>query len=271
MGSGSGLIINGKPKLVPGLDITNWLDNPVLRLRKGEDCTDRAPGTWIRIIVLHTTKGLAGGPPMPGIGPSVKAGERTARFWSGDGRQAGTHLVVDHDGKVFCLADIVAETAYHCPKWNTCSVGIELYQGASGELYEGQFDACVRLLDVLTAELRIQRQIPHRYIGPIDRFVAGDATAVGVIGHRDAARNRGSGDPGNAIFNRLGLAGYEPVDYDQRMDLAEWRKRQAKLGMAVADGIAGPKTADVLEAAGRPHGLWVTRPGDQASLPGFTS
>lgn len=268
---GSGLILNGKPEPVPGLDVTNWFDNAGLRLRKGEDCTDRDPGTWIRIIVLHTTKGMSGGALLPGLGPSVKAGERTARFWSGDGRQAGTHLVIDHDGKVFCLADIITETAYHCPKWNTCSVGIELYQGAHGELYEGQVDACVRACDALTRILRIQRQIPHRYIGPVDRFVVGDSTAVGVIGHRDAARNRGQGDPGNAVFNRLGLAGYEPMDFDQRMDLSEWRRRQAKLGMTLVDGVAGLKTAAVLEASGRPHGLWVPRPGDQATLPGLTT
>jgi hypothetical protein len=259
----SGFIVAGTPELAPGLQVSNWLDNPVLRLKRGEDCTDREPGTWLRVVVLHTTKGLAGGAPLPGLGPSVKAGERVARYWMGDGRRAGAHIVIDQDGVVSCLADLVLETAWHCPKWNTCSIGVEIYQGAAGELYEGQLAVCVRVCDWLTRRFGIQRQIPHRYIGPLDRFLAVDESVVGIIGHRDAARDRGAGDPGSAIFNRLGLAGYEPVDYDQRHDLDMWRKRQGKLGFDKPDGIPGPKTVTKLRETGRPHGLWVPRPGDE--------
>jgi hypothetical protein len=269
---GTGVIVNGTRELVLGVDVENWLDNPVLRLTRGEDF---APGAraWLRAIVLHTTKGLAGAS-LAGFGPPVDAGFRCARYWSSDGRQAGAHLVVDHDGAVSCLADLGNETAYHCPRWNTCSVGIELYQGGAGELYEGQLDVCVRLVDWLTRRFGIQRQIPHQYVRALERFLQGEESVVGVIGHRDAARNRGVGDPGNAIFNRLGLAGYEPLNFEVRDDLERWRQRQRELGLPKdqVDGIPGPITVAALRARGKPGrrgeriplpaGLWVPRPGD---------
>ena len=266
-----GFIVNGAVELVDGLTITNWQDNPALRLKKGEDCGARAASTPLRTIVLHTTKGLPGGTPLAGFGRAIDAGVRVSRYWSGDGRQAGAHLVIDYDGTVSCVADLQLDCAYHCPKWNTNSIGIELYQGGAGELYEGQLEVCVRVCDWLTRRFGIQRQIPHRYLGPLDRFLPGDDSVVGVIGHRDAARNRGPGDPGNAVFNRLGLAGYEPVDFDQRLDLDMWRKRQKTLGLPKPDGIPGPVTRVFLERTGKhPHGLWVKRPGDGGVPPSVT-
>lgn len=257
-----GVIINGAAEQIPGLTVTNTFDNPALKLTPGEDCIAR-PAGWLRVIVVHTTKGLvrAGGA-LPGVGEPVGAGVRTARFWSGDNRNAGAHLVVDQDGTVSCLADLQLVEAYHCPKWNRSSIGIELYQGGEGELYQGQLDAAVVLIDFLTRRFGIQRQVTHQYVGPIDRLLPGDDSVVGIIGHRDAARNRGPGDPGNAIFNTLGRADYEPVDFDQREDTEIWRRRQRDHGIQPADGIPGPATVAALAAAGKPHGMWVWRPGD---------
>lgn len=264
--AGTGVIVNGQREIVPGLDISNYLDDPSIRLKPGEDCIPRPASTWLRTIVLHSTKGLQRtGGPLPGLGVGVDAGLRTARYWSADGRNAGAHLVVDQDGSVCCLADLATVEAYHCPKWNRNSIGIELYQGGEGELYEGQLDACVRLVDYLTRRFGIERQIPHRYVGPLDRFLPGDDTVVGVIGHRDAARNRGVGDPGNAIFNALGLAGYEDVDFDQRGDIDLWRRRQRDLGLEHPDGVPGPVTVAALAQTGKPHGMWVARPGDEVA------
>ena len=264
-----GLICNGREEPVKGLDCTHHVEMPALALRIGEDARPRPTSTWIHAIVLHSTRGVPGGEDhrpqkiLPGLGPSTDGGQRVARFWSRDGRQAGAHLVVDFDGTVWQTCDLVTVAAYHCPGWNQASIGIELVQGRDAELYEGQLDACVRLVDWLTRRFSIQRQIPHQYVGPIRRFIDhGPDDVVGVVGHRDCARNRGPGDPGSRIFYALGRAGYEPLNFELAEDRDETRRRQRTLGMANADGIAGPKTVAALKAAGYARGLWVRRPGD---------
>src|SRR4051812_17127059 len=101
------VVINGAPVEIPGLTTVSWLEEPRLRLRQGEDFTSRK-SPWIQMVVLHTTKGLPFGPKdppqqiLPGFGPAANAGERCANYWSHDGRNAGAHLVVDHDGTIAC-------------------------------------------------------------------------------------------------------------------------------------------------------------------------
>jgi len=282
--AGTGVVINGVPELVAGLRINNWLDAPALRLRP-EDARPRLT-TWIRQVVLHTTKGIPGGDDQrkqvfrEGVGPFMDAAVACNRWWTKDPTPAGAHLVVDHDGQVSCCCDLATEAAQHAAHANQTSIGIEIFQGRDAEMYLGQLDAVVRLVDFLTRRFRIQRQIPHKYIGPVHRLESAKeiADVVGVLGHRDLTKRRGFGDPGDKIINLLGLAGYEPMNFDLREDMAEWRRRQSKLGLPKVDGVPGPSTCDALEAKGRPgdrhgrpHGLWVTRPGDQGSLPGLTS
>lgn len=274
----TGVIVNGKRELVPGLKITNWLDNPCLRLRKGEDFRSRKT-KWVRQVVLHTTKGIPGGNDqrdqviLPGLGPFMDAGVACARWWSKSVESAGAHLVVDFDGQVFCCVDLETEAAHHARHANDTSIGIEIYQGRHAEMYEGQLEATVRLVDFLTRRFQIQRQIPHQYIGPVHRLMDHREIedVVGVLGHRDLDNRRGRGDPGPRIMNMLGLAGYEPVDFDQRKDLEEWRRRQTRLGIPKPDGVPGPKTVAALLAMGKPHGLWISRPGDAAPAPPLTS
>lgn len=274
----AGFVVGGRREPGPeGMQIETWLDRPELRLRMGEDGRARAAGTWIRSVVLHTTKGLPGSndePPqqiLPGLGDPVDAGQRVARYWSRDGRQAGAHLIVDFDGRVSQTADLRDEMTWHCPGHNTSSIGVEIYQGSNAELYEGQLDVVVRLCDWITKKFRIQRQIPFRYLdGPVPRFLVTKdspnpaSDVVGVIGHRDAAKNRGPGDPGSAVFYRLGRAGYEPFDFSVYEDRETWRRRQRDLGIADPDGIPGPATCEALVANGFETGLWVRRPGDDA-------
>lgn len=270
----TGLMVHGTAVPIVGLAVSNWQDDPGLRLST-KNFRPRSDDAWVHLIVLHTTRGIPGGNDKRqqvirnGLGPFTDAGHRHVRAWNAEPRAAGAHLVVDFDGTISCCSDLGSEAAYHAGAVNGCSVGIEIVQGPDAELYEGQLEIAVRLVDALTVLFGIQRQIPHRYLGPIPRFArpaapgsAQFSDAVGVLGHRDVSTNRGLGDPGNAIFNRLGLAGYEPVDYANRAEIDTWRTRQAKVGISSPDGIPGPRTRAALEAAGYPRGMWVSRPGD---------
>jgi hypothetical protein len=261
------LIIDGKPEELPGLVTASWFDNPRLRLKR-DDYRPRST-RWVRNIVLHTTKGIPGGKDMrpqvilPGLGPDTDVETRIARLWSTDGRGAGAHLVVDHDGGIACLADLMTEAAFHAGSCNTTSIGIEIFQGAGAELYAGQLDAVVALVDWLTRRFGIQRQIPAGYHGkPCTRLELGAIDFVGVFGHRDCSSNRGEGDPGDEVFRMLALAGYEQFDLDIARDRMAWKARQRDMAITPIDGVPGPATRDVLARRGRPFGMWVPRPGD---------
>ena len=266
------LLVKGVKVEVPGLLTRTWDEVGVPRLKLGEDARPRGDGAWVRQIILHTTKGIPGGkdkrPQLikPGLAPpETDYAGRVARFWSSDPTPSGAHLVLDHDGEVLCLADLVRDRANHAAPCNSGSVGIELYQGRDADLYAGKFDACVRLVDFLTRELGIQRQIPSLYRNrPIKRLAAGGEDVTGVFGHRDVTANRGLGDPGDAVFSALAAAGYDRFDFDAGEDFEEWKKRQRVLGFADRrlDGIAGSATTAALARAGRSRGMWVARPGD---------
>jgi len=254
-----GLVIRGASESVPGLSSTSWLDDKGLRLQIGEDGARRAPNTWIRAIVLHTTRGIPGGSDprpqrvLPGLGPSRNSARSVNSWWSTNGQSAGAHLVVDFDGSVACLADLELEQAYHATSVNPHTIGIEIAQGSGAELWDGQLDAVVTLVDWLTKRFRIQRQIPDKYRGALQRLRTGGHDVVGVYGHRDQSRARGSGDPGDAIFARLAGC-YEAFDLNAGADLAMWRQRQRTLGVQ-ADGLPGRATWEAICAFQRSRGL----------------
>jgi len=267
-----GVVIDGQNENVPGVAVDNWIATPALqRLKPGEDCRSRYT-RWIRGIVLHTTKGIPGGSDhrpqviKPGLGPNRRGDYTTAHFWATSTKHAGAHLVVDFDGSTVCLADLRTEASFHAGEVNEVTIGIEIYQGSDAELYQGQLDAVVRLVDFLTARFGIQRQFHKPYKGgPVARIAQGAQDVVGVYGHRDVTTNRGQGDPGNAIFETLERAGYEPFDFAISADKDAWRQRQEQLntdlGLALpVDGVPGQKTVAALIQSGRPHGLWVEAP-----------
>lgn len=275
------LIISGVEVPVSGLTILSWRDDPRLRLRTMGQARDGRPRQvrWIRNICLHTTKGWPSHdhpqPQMLRQSPGLKRDNlsRTARFWSTSPTPAGAHLIVDFDGMVACLADLEREVAYHAGEVNEVSIGIEIYQGNDGELYEGQLDAVVTLLDALTRHFGIQRQFHAPYVGPdgtLTRLSAGHGEdVVGIYGHRDVTTNRALGDPGDLVFQHLEAAGYEKFDFQRAMDRHAWMERQHQLNLThdarlEVDGIPRLATRDALIAAGRSHGMWVGRPGDEA-------
>lgn len=266
-----GLIINGKEVTVPGRKVVNYKDDPKLKLKLPEDGRSRAADAVVDKIVLHTTKGIPGGRDtrpqliLDGLGPDSDAEHRTASWWSTSDKQSGAHGVIDFDGSIGWLADGQLVTCYHARALNKSSVGLEIYQGAKAELYLGQLAAVADLLDVLTATFGIQRQIPDKYRGPLQRLMSGGDDYTGVCGHRDGDDNRGFGDPGDAVLDVLAARGYERFNIRDGQDREVWRQRQAQLNKThkaglVIDGIPGRKTRDALAKAGYKHGLWACPP-----------
>lgn len=257
-----GLIIDGTEIEVEGLSIRNWNDDR--RLRRGSEDGRWRRTRWVRSIVCHTTKGIPGGRTYTpqnvraGTGPDLGKEFDIARFWSGTKRQSGAHLIIDTDGSIGCLADLLLEEMFHAGNrhMNTNSVGIENYQLADGSLYESTLDACVALCDALCIHFGIQRQVHRPYLGrPVRRLQAHGNDCVGVFGHRDISTRRGPGDPGDALLCRLIDAGYEEFDFETGEDLAVWKERQSLLDVK-DDGIPGPVTRHALEEAGFRHGIW---------------
>lgn len=271
----SGLLVAGLHVEVPGLTILGPGDVPWIRLARGgannaPDFRPRSPGMWLRQVIIHTTWGGWPHVIVPGAGPRGGA-KITADYWhtSPDGRRqsGGTQLVVDEDGSVVCLADVVATTAYHATWSNAWSVGIEMFQWPGGRIREATLDATVRLVRALCELLAIPFQVPIRaYPGaPIARMVRGGPDMAGVFGHRDNTAERGRGDPGDEIGARLRAAGAEALDFDAAEDLAVWRRRQRKLNAITArrgagrlldvDGLAGPATLTLMRDHGFARGL----------------
>ncbi len=212
------------------------------------------PTRWVRQVVLHTTKGIWPQLILTGRGPG-SSDRVVAEFWRGDPAHSAAQFVVDTDGTVACLCDVAYGEAYHAEASNPWSVGIEMYQVAGGGVYQATIDATVRLVLVLCDALGIPPQIHAlAYRGvPLARMETGAGVArqqlggpdvVGIVGHRDNTSNRGRGDPGDAIYEALEVAGAEPLDFSVGQDLNVGRARQQALNARgahlVVDGLVGP-------------------------------
>jgi hypothetical protein len=256
------IVLNGIERPTE-FEVENFLTNKALKLGE-RSCRGRKDEERAKIcaIIFHTTKGIPGGKdlrPMvlkKGQGPNTKAGARTVSMWANDTtRYAGAHFIVDFDGSIYQCADVVLTATYHAELANGRTVGIELCQGKDAEVYEAQMESGVNLANWLTEKLSIQRQIPNKYQGPIERL-EGKLNTYGVFGHRDLTNRRGAGDPGDFIFQALKKAGFESWDFKAGEDITVWRDRQRDLGVP-PDGQPGPKTVEALVDKGHPHGLWV--------------
>lgn len=262
-----GLLIGGLYFDVPGVEVVSpgpgapsWL-----KLSPGDCRPRRTP--WVRQIIVHTTKGKHPQRVIPGRG----AGDRdraVADFWRNDPMHSAAHIVIDNDGSVACLADLAFVTCYHATTSNDYSVGIEVYQEASGGIYEAALDALVKLVPVICEVLEIPFQIVgDRYVSGriLERMKHGGADCVGIFGHRDQAWDfeklraaRGRGDPGDEVYVRLIAAGAEPLCFAARGDIGAWKHRQVKLNMwgaqLVVDGICGPATIRAMRRFGFANG-----------------
>jgi hypothetical protein len=269
----TGIVVNGKAVLVPGVTVHNFLDDPALKLAEYDGRPRQT--TWVRNIVLHCTVGDAQ-TVIQGSGPSELWWHRYPDIWASDRKPStkdaqghvvpgarlihGGHGVIDKDGVVGWYDDALTAHTYHCGQVNNeYSVGIELKQGDHGEVYQVEIDVAVTVVWALCCALGIQFQVHLPYHGAVSRLSDG-RDVVGIIGHRDCDPLRGAGDPGNAVLNALVAHGAERFDFAAGEDLAAWRRRQGTLNKGGAaltvDGVAGPATCAVLRAQAHPFGLW---------------
>lgn len=284
MAAASGLVIDGARVLVPGVVVENWHDNPSHRLRIPNDGRTR-PHKRVCGVVIHSTHGVPGNTDrrpqrvLAGAGKPGNGAENIVTYWSRSTASTGAHLIIDFDGQVICTADLLLEETYHATSVNPVTVGIELVQGLTSVattaepkgyafFYAKQLEVLVRVVDVITAALGIQRQVQSPYNGsarPALRLVRGGAGCVGVYQHRDQTGNRGRGDAGDCVLDAFLAADYEPVDFANGTDLAMWKVRQAALNSLGAkltvDGIPGAATAAAIARYhDRADGMWVVRP-----------
>jgi hypothetical protein len=262
------IVLNGQKIETPGVETVSWLDDPAV-----PQATDRTPRTmWVRAVVVHSVHGKVG-VLKPGIKPSTRA-EAYAKYQANTSRDVSWDYTIDTDGTVVVSNDPVKFYTWHATSVNPFTLGIEFVQDDDGALYEGQMEAGVKFLDTLTRLMSenlhpIQRQVP---VGPDGKPVRGviprivDVTRAknfsGILGHRNQTTNRGTGDPGDHIFNALLKAGYKGFHLDADDDILFWKNVQSQLGVHPVDGVPGKITRDALLKMGHKHGLWVARPGD---------
>lgn len=238
------------------------------------------PTPWIRQVIVHTTGGLWPQPVRSGAGRAGHA-QQIADMWSGadrgDGKRvhSAAQLIVDFDGSIACLCDLMAIAAYHAERSNPWSVGIEMSTMPDGSIYQATLEATARLVDALCwPTLPIPRQMhAGPYAGvPLTRMELerdplsakparvqlGGPDCCGVFGHRDNTSQRGAGDPGDAIWGELDKLGFERFDYSIFEDIKVGRERQESLNRLganlIVDGMVGSRS--LLAAENRGFALW---------------
>lgn len=277
-----GFLLAGRAVQVPGLTIYNSADLAWCRLHPDDYRARQLRGP--HLILDHTTGGLWPQRVLPGAGPGGHA-RQIADLWSGQDRgggeriHSGAQILVDFDGTIYCLADLVTAAAYHAEMANDASVGIEHCTTPDGSIYQATIDASVRFHLALCEPDRLEDglAIPFQVHAapypnaPLARCETGAKTAshdgrvqstcgdlYGILQHRDQTSERGRGDAGDALVQALVAAGAEPLDYARGEDIARGRARQARLnasgGQLVVDGLVGP--ASLAEARRQGFRRW---------------
>lgn len=268
----NGILFGGKYYKIEGLDILSpGAGAPAWVKLDARDYMARKE--WLRQLMIHTTKGkwpqpLAPDGKVKGLGGADKI---VAEFWRGDPQHSAAQIVIDNDGTIACLCDLLKIAAYHATTSNPWSIGIEMYQEANGTVRQAVYDAMAKVMPFLCELGGFAYQVPGRaYNGTIiQRMKNGGPDMVGVFGHRDVAwdfkantSTRGRGDPGDRIYDVARETGAEVFDFDARprgMDIVTWELRQQFLNRSFGaslkvDGIAGPGTMRAMRAAGFKRG-----------------
>lgn len=279
---------NGK-LTIKGIKVINPGDEPWVKLADEDGQPRIRANDFLRMITIHTTKGIDKQYVKPGKGPGGR-GKSVAQFWQNrDKDHSAAQIIVDNDGTIVIIADPAKWIAYHATSVNDFSIGIEMFQEADGGIYEIVLQNTVTLVralcDIFGIPLIMHSQ-PYRKGQIIERLKHEDTArkCAGVFGHRDNSwkfpnrltiemrraypfgyANRSSGDPGDEIMRRLKLEGALLLDFTKNED-TEFCKRvqremNAKYGVGITkalgkllveDGEWGPKTVAMM----RMYGLW---------------
>ena len=256
-----GFIINGQEEIPHDFTVVNYLDDPRLALKRGEDVHERSRPV-VRIIGAHTTACFRT-KVLPGIGPDRNVDLKVARVWAADGRKAGAHLTIDYDGSVGCHADLLLDHTLH-GIFNKYSVGIEIAKRwtPKGGVYAYQLEVFVKVCEYLCKRFGIQRACVDPSMLNKQIKGRGDGrTIMGVVGHMHRTRHKPY-DPGQPPFEMLVEAGFQPFKYDGD-DRRFWKMRQQELNRVEAhdfdltvDGLPFGDTRDAFRQVGYPDGLW---------------
>lgn len=281
-----GLLLDGALVDVPGVTVIPPADHggPAWNYLDPGDYRAR-PGGQPALILDHTTGGLPNQRVLPGAGPRGHA-ELIARMWSGRDRSdgqgegkrihSGAQVLIDFDGAIYVLCDLVRCAAYHAEMANDVSIGVEHCTTHDGEIYQATLDASAAFHRALCEQLAIPFQVHSAAYRnqPLARCETGRKTAnhdgrvqsrcrdiVGILQHRDQTSERGRGDAGDALITAHLAAGARGLDYDGREDLELGRDRQqwlnlehARRGLTqaplIVDGVLGPASRAAMRRVG---------------------
>jgi hypothetical protein len=267
---GSGFVIDGKRYKIPGINVINFMDDSRYLLKmqgpKADGYVRGNKGWLVRNTCLHTTEGKRPVIIHPGVGPNIGMDDRVARSWTRSAVQAGAHIVIDFDGSVVQCADLLTHATYHAGAASGRSIGIEISQTRKGETWEVEYDVAVATCDFISLAFDMQRFYQHPYdINEIARLHAGAGDVVGFYCHYHQTSNRGPGDCGPHMFERLHQAGYMPFNYNTGED-RKWGKHYQEFTLGFSkdevDGVLGPASVRAIRAKGIPYGQLVSRPND---------
>lgn len=248
----TGLLISGRDVPLEGVEVVQHTF-PYAYPRYGQ----------LQQFIIHKT--IADDPEVirPGAGPPGGA-MQTIKAWLDSGKPDGAALVVDDDGTLFQLCDLLWQITYHATVSNQLSIGMEIKEHVGGVSTMAAMQTGVKAILRSCRECGIQLQTHdwRKYVGhPIPRMIHGGRDMVGIFGHRDNTEQRGKWDPGDVIFQMLAAEGVEVFDFTIGEDLDAWKRRQQELngegfGPLIVDGIPGPSTLAALKRAGYVDGIY---------------
>lgn len=248
------IVLGGQRFDVPGVVTVSYLDDPQRVPRTTDVNPRRVPP---QMICAHTTSGLRGSV-LQGCAASSDTAFSFARYQAVTDREVSWDFTVGRDGTVTWSNDPLVSYTWHATTVNPRSIGFEMAQDPDGTLYACQIEAAYKVIVFLCAALSIQAQTPTvggvPDSGVIPRVESGGADVVGIIGHRNVTTNRGPGDPGNAIFDKLLSERFAGFDFRTGQDLLFWREQQRALGLPQT-GVPNRTDAEALQRLGRPFGM----------------
>ena len=243
-----GFIFKGKDHAV-SYPVLNWNEDHKIRIAPEDGTANR--NSRINMIIYHTTEGKLN-KIKEGFNPTSDLAMANIIYWSRSKKSAAAQLLIGSNLKVYQICDL-EHVAYHIPKLNRVSIGIEIVQ-EKGFVYREQLVLAAKVGNDLCDILGIQKQVHLPYVGDVERIKNGQF--FGVTGHRDGDNNRGKGDPDDFIFEELLKLGFEKFNVSKNEDIKVWKERQKNLGIK-EDGIPGETTRKALENAGYNNGIWV--------------